>query len=114
MRFIHSIITETTLVYSDVTRAVAASNAGRARKGSLVARGGESPHNYGTAADIILYKDGKAVDVNSALQTRFAQRVKELSGGTITWGGDWQKKGERRHFELTGWRKYKNPSHLVG
>ena len=104
-----------TLVYSDVERTVAESNAGRARKGSLVCKGGESPHNYGTAADIVLYKDGKAVGVDSALQTQFAQRVKELSGGTITWGGDWQKKGERHHFELTGWRqKYKNPAHLVG
>ena len=103
-----------TLLYSDVERTVAESNAGRARKGALVCRGGESPHNYGTAADIVLYKDGKAVGVDSDLQTRFAQRVKELSGGTVTWGGDWKKKGERHHFELTNWRRYKDQSHLVG
>lgn len=104
-----------TIVYSDMERTVAASNAGRAKKGSLVARGGQSPHNYGVAADIVLYKNGKAIGVDSALQTQFAQRVKELSGGTITWGGDWNKKGERHHFELTGWQqKYKSSRYLVG
>ena len=104
-----------TLVYSDTERTVAESNAGRARKGALVCKGGESPHNYGVASDIVLFKDGKAVGVDSDLQTAFAQKAKEYSNNRIEWGGDWRKKGERHHFEVRGWQsKYKNPSNLVG
>lgn len=104
-----------TLVYSDVTRTVEESNKGRAKKGNLVAKGGESPHNYGVAADIVLFKDGKAIGATSDLQKQFANRVKELSGNKIAWGGDWKKKGESHHFELKGWReKYKKPEYLVG
>lgn len=104
-----------TLVYSDVERTVAESNAGRARKGALVCRGGESPHNYGVAADIVLFKDGRAVDVNSNLQTQFAQKAQAYSNNGVEWGGNWRKKGERHHFEVRGWRqKYKNAGNLVG
>lgn len=104
-----------TLVYGDVERTVAESNAGRARKGALVCRGGQSPHNYGVAADIVLFKDGRAVDVNSNLQTQFAQKAQAYSNNRIEWGGNWSKKGERHHFEVRGWRqKYKNPGNLVG
>ena len=104
-----------TLVYSDVERTVAESNAGRARKGALVCRGGESPHNYGVAADIVLFKDGQPVNVNSSLQTAFARKAQEYSNNSITWGGDWRKKGERHHFEVRGWQnKYKNSGCLVG
>lgn len=104
-----------TLVYSDVERTVAESNAGRARKGALVCRGGESPHNYGVAADIVLFKDGRAVDVNSNLQTQFAQKAQAYSNNGVEWGGNWRKKGERHHFEVRDWRqKYKNAGNLVG
>ena len=104
-----------TLVYSDVERTVAASNAGRANKGSIVCKGGQSPHNYGVAADIVLFKNGKAVGVDSDLQTAFANKAKEYSNNRIEWGGDWHKKGERHHFNIRNWEsKYKNPSNLVG
>ena len=104
-----------TILYSDVTRTVAASNAGRAKKGSLVLAGGQSPHNYGVATDLVLYKDGKAVGVNSELQTEFAHKAVEYSGGKIEWGGEWDKKGERHHFQLRNWKDtYKSPEYLVG
>lgn len=104
-----------TLVYSDVERTVAASNARRARKGNLVAAGGESPHNYGVAVDIVLYKDGQPINVNSSAQSDFAKKAQEYSGGKIEWGGNWTKAGERHHFELNGWRgQYKRPEYLVG
>lgn len=104
-----------TILYSDAERTVAESNAGRARKGSLVVAGGNSPHNYGVACDIVLYKDGKAVGVNSQLQTDFARLAQQYSGGKITWGGDWTKAGERHHFELAEWREnYKTKENLVG
>lgn len=104
-----------TLVYSDVERTVAESNAGRAKKGNLVCKGGQSPHNYGVAADITLFKDNKPVSVNSNIQTEYAQLVKKYSNSRIEWGGDWRKKGERHHFNIRGWEsKYKSPSNLVG
>ena len=104
-----------TLVYSDVTRTIAASNAGRAKKGDLVCRGGESPHNYGVAADIVLFQNGKEVNVNSETMTAFARKAQEYSNGRIEWGGDWRKKGERHHFNIKGWEKtYKRSEYLVG
>lgn len=103
-----------TLVYSDMDRTVAASNAGRAKKGNLVAKGGQSPHNYGVAADICLFKKGKALNPNSPEFEEFANLVKQKSDNCIAWGGDWTKKGERHHFELQGWRdKYKNSENLI-
>lgn len=103
-----------TLLYSDVTRTVAASNKGRETKGSLVCEGGESPHNYGTAVDIVLYKDGKAVGVDSDEYEAFAKKAVALSDEKIEWGGEWTKQGERHHFNLRGWKKYKSAEYLVG
>lgn len=102
-----------TLVYSDVCRTVAQSNKSRAAKGTHVAKGKDSPHNYGVAADIILLKDGKRINEKPKgnepdLQAQFADRVSELSGGKIAWGGDKEYypnlyKKERHHFELRDW-----------
>ena len=104
-----------TIVYSDVERTVAESNAGRARKGALVCKGGQSPHNYGVTADIVLFRNGQPVGVNSDLQTQFAQKAREYSNNRIKWGGEWSKQGERHHFEVRDWQnRYKNPGNLVG
>lgn len=101
-----------TFVISDGTRSVAESNAARARKGSFVAKGGSSPHNYGTAIDIALYKDGRAVSGNQ--YNEFAQRVKTEAG--VEWGGDWGsygKKYETQHFQLANWKRYKTEDNLI-
>ena len=102
-----------TFVISDGSRSVAESNAARARKGTFVAKGGSSPHNYGVAIDIALYKDGKAVSGNQFKE--YANRVKTEAG--ITWGGDWGSYGQKyetQHFELADWKaKYKNPQNLI-
>lgn len=102
-----------TFVISDGSRSVAESNAARARKGTFVAKGGNSPHNYGVAIDIALYKDGKAVSGNQFKE--YANRVKTEAG--ITWGGDWGSYGQKyetQHFELADWKaKYKNPQNLI-
>ncbi len=102
-----------TFVISDGSRSVAESNAARARKGNFVAKGGSSPHNYGVAIDIALYKDGKAV--SGTKFNEYANRVKTETG--VTWGGDWGsygKKYETQHFELADWKgKYKNPQNLI-
>ena len=125
-----------TLVYSDVCRSKSASDAARAQKGTVVAKGGNSPHNFGVGADIVLYnKDGKAVSTQSQLYKIFATKVKEKSGGKITWGGDWGKDAngnlikdktrtingrtlhvsvaEAHHFEFKGWQALRDNGTLT-
>jgi hypothetical protein len=104
-----------TILFSDATRTVEESNRARARKGSIVCRGGESPHNYGVAFDIVCYKDGKAVSVDSPEYKAFAQTAVQLSNNKIEWGGEWRKKGEKHHFNIRNWQySYKKPNYLVG
>lgn len=102
-----------TLVYSDMDRSVSASDAARRKKGDIVAPGGKSPHNYGTAVDICLFKDGIAVSAKSALFRQFAELAKAKSGNRIEWGGEWRKKDEEHHFELRDWEKYKNQENMI-
>lgn len=103
-----------TLVYGDVNRTVSQSDAGRKNKGDVVAKGGESPHNYGVAADIVLFQNGKTINKKSAIQRQFAQRVKELSNNKIEWGGDWNKDNEEHHFNIRNWEQnYKKPCYLI-
>ena len=106
------------LVFGELSRTVEISNTGNQNKGSVVAKGGSSPHNYGVAADILLFDkaSGKTINKISTIQEKFANRVKELSSGRIAWGGDWNKPNEEHHFELAGWKeKYKNSKdNLVG
>ncbi|MCM1265089.1 MAG: M15 family metallopeptidase [Candidatus Gastranaerophilales bacterium] len=101
-----------TFVISDGTRSVAESNAARARKGTFVAAGGKSPHNYGVAIDIALYKDGKMV--GGSEYTEYANRVK--AEAHVDWGGDWGsygKKYETQHFQLASWKRYKTSDNLI-
>ncbi len=102
-----------TLVYSDMDRSVSASNAARKKKGNIVAAGGKSPHNYGTACDICLFKDGKQVSTKSAQFREFANLVKQKSNNQIAWGGDWNKKNEEHHFELRNWKKYQKDEYKI-
>ena len=99
-------------VISDGSRTVMESNSSRARKGDMVAPGGASPHNYGAAIDIALYRNGKNISAEEV--AAFAQRVKAETG--IKWGGDFETKGniETHHYELANWRlKYKNSNNLI-
>ena len=102
-----------TLIYSDMDRSVSASNAARAVKGNIVAEGGKSPHNYGTACDICLFKDGKPVSAKSDLFRQFANLAKQKSNNQIVWGGDWNKKDEEHHFELRNWKKYQTDTYKI-
>jgi len=102
------------VVYSDVERTVAESNIGRAKKGNLVAKGGHSPHNYGVAADFVLFKDGKILDQYSSLYKQIIDKAIALSGNKIESGIYWNKKGERHHIELRDWElKYKKSNCLI-
>lgn len=103
------------LVYSDMTRTVAESNAARAKKGKSVAKGGQSPHNYGVGTDFVLFKDGKELGQFTNLYKKVIDRAIALSNNKIESGIYWRKKGERHHIELRDWEtKYKNSKYLVG
>jgi len=95
-----------TFVMSDGFRSIEESNRARARKGNLVAPGGQSPHNYGSAFDCGVYKNG-GQGLSRQEWTEFTREVQRRSGN-ITWGGDFKSKScEVWHFELSDWRKYK-------
>lgn len=96
-----------TFVISDGYRSIAESNAARARKGNMVAPGGKSPHNYGSAIDCGLYKNGKEVASRQEWE-EFANEVKRRSNNKIKWGGNFKSKPyEVWHFETNDWKKYK-------
>ena len=104
-----------TIVYSEVCRTVSTSNASREQKGSCVAPGGKSPHNYGVAADIWVFKDGELVSNNTDLYRKFVDKAIELSGGRIKWGGYYRDRDlavkERHHFEIDGWNDINSPNY---
>lgn len=111
-----------TLTLSEIGRTSEVSDAAHAESPELKAKGGQSPHNYGAAVDIWLFCDGKCVVNTSTIQKKFADRVIELSNGTVTWGGYYKRDcngsaqgtGEEHHFEITNWRtKYKNEDNLI-
>ena len=103
------------IVYSDISRTLAESRAGRKKKGNLVAAPGKSPHNYGVGADFVLFKNGQELAQNSALYKNVINKAIALSGGKIVSGLYWKKKGEGHHIELKGWQaNYKQGKYLVG
>ena len=96
-----------TFVMSDGFRSIEESNAARARKGSMVAPGGSSPHNYGAAFDCGVYKSG-GKGLTRDEWNEFAAEVKKRSNGQVSWGGDFKSKSyEVWHFELSNWKQYK-------
>jgi len=102
-----------TILRSDGERTKEESNISRAKKGSLVAQGGKSPHNYGCASDIVVYKNGKQVSVLSPEYREFVNRAIKYSNGALVCGLNWKKKGEQHHWELRDWEKYQNDSNLL-
>lgn len=76
---------------------------GRTRPGRRVtnARGGESFHNYGVAADIAFYDEKGTIswpeDGDYAkLWTRYGEHAKKQG---LEWGGDWKSITDRPHIE---------------
>lgn len=75
---------------------------GRTRPGKVVtqARGGESFHNYGVAADLAFYNEKGQITWPETgdyakLWTRYGEQAKQQG---LTWGGDW-KHQDRPHIE---------------
>jgi hypothetical protein len=75
---------------------------GRNKPGQIVtrARGGQSNHNYGLAADLCPFENGKpnwnaSFDVWQLLGDQARTRG-------LRWGGDWKKFVDKPHVELPG------------
>jgi peptidoglycan LD-endopeptidase CwlK len=75
---------------------------GRTLPGAIVtnAKAGYSMHNYGLAADIVPYLQGKdgALDWNSS-SPRFMAMVVALKSEGLAWGGDWVHFKDMDHFQ---------------
>lgn len=72
---------------------------GRTAPGSIVTykRGGESPHNFGLAADVFF--------VESGFKGPWDILGREAKALGLKWGGDWKMK-DMPHVERPNWRKY--------
>lgn len=76
---------------------------GRSKPGKRVtnARGGESFHNYGVAADIAFYDEAGTITWPETgdyqkLWTRYGEHAKKQG---LEWGGDWKSITDRPHIE---------------
>lgn len=74
---------------------------GRTRPGKIItkAKGGESWHNYGLAADIV-FKDSKG-DWSWSESNDWAKLGLIGKNCGFSWGGDWKKFKDRSHFQYT-------------
>lgn len=74
---------------------------GRTKPGPIVtrARGGRSEHNYGVAADLCPFKNGKP-DWNDLPAFLQIGAVAHKVG--LEWGGDWKKFVDKPHVQLPG------------
>ena len=72
---------------------------GRTEPGNVVtwAEPGESYHNYGLAVDVVEIRDGAAI-WNNEKWPQIGQMGKSFG---FEWGGDWQGKIDKPHFQMT-------------
>lgn len=69
------------------------------------ASGGQSPHNFGLAVDIV--HSIKAWDLTRESWDDIGHIGKEVAkqnGVPIVWGGDWSRPWDPAHWELKNWR----------
>jgi peptidoglycan L-alanyl-D-glutamate endopeptidase CwlK len=68
------------------------------------ARGGQSPHNFGMAVDVVPYLRGDGGKLNwKANSPQFQAMVEALKAQGLAWGGDWPGDlGDFDHFQLAG------------
>jgi len=102
---------------------------GRTKPGKKVtnAKGGDSFHNYGVAADIVLIINGITAswdtkkDFDKDQQSDWMEVVKVFKDAGWAWGGDWRSFRDMPHFEKTFGntistlkRKYQNKQFIPG
>lgn len=72
--------------------------------GMSKAKGGESPHNFGCAVDLVHSVHGWNLNAKQwALIGHVGKELATQRGFKVTWGGDW-KFYDPAHWELTEWR----------
>jgi len=73
---------------------------GRTAPGKVVtkAKGGQSPHNYRMAADLIFVKEGY-----NGPWDKVGSMARQIG---LVWGGGWHVMIDRPHVERPNWRKY--------
>lgn len=74
---------------------------GRTKPGNIVtnARGGQSMHNYGVAADFAFKNAKWQVSWNPTLFTQLGAFARTIG---LEWGGDWKSFPDKPHFQYTG------------
>ena len=79
---------------------------GRTTPGSIVtkARGGESPHNYGMAFDIVPIEHGKPVWDTTDPIWAIVGILGQAAG--LEWGGAWTTFKDLPHFQRPNWKEY--------
>ena len=65
------------------------------------AKAGESPHNFGLAADFIFLRSNGSRTYDGPWRL-FGQAAKAAG---LTWGGSWRLFKDRPHIEMPNWRK---------
>ena len=78
---------------------------GRTKPGKIVtnARGGQSNHNFGIAADFGVFCNGQYIDeTNPKLASKIHKDVaKDSLDYGIEWGGNWKSFKDEPHFEIS-------------
>ena len=93
-----------TIIRSDMDRTAELSDqCSKQGKDAYVAPGGESAHNYGAGADLVLLDSkGKVIPFNSKKrEVEAIVRYAQLNCG-LSWGGSWAD-NESHHFQVENW-----------
>lgn len=76
--------------------------------GNSRARGGQSPHQYGLAVDVVHAKHGWQIDKKAwALIGHVGKEAARQAGLHIEWGGDFGTIWDPAHWQLEGWKDLK-------
>lgn len=71
---------------------------------------GDSPHEYGSAIDIVPVENGKLQWNNPEIWNKIGQLVKRIG---LVWGGDFPAgQKDLPHVQLPDWRKYKTAKRI--
>lgn len=77
-------------------------------QGNSKARGGQSPHNYGFAVDIVHSVSAWEIPAHAwAMIGHVGKEVAASLGVKVQWGGDWSFY-DPAHWELADWRKLRD------
>jgi peptidoglycan L-alanyl-D-glutamate endopeptidase CwlK len=77
---------------------------GRTAKGQIVtnAKGGQSPHNFGTAVDLAPLDDKGGINWNDTVGFKLIGKIAKAQG--LVWGGDFKSIVDLPHIESPTWR----------